>query len=274
MSNKRRATEGKVKKLLWGKFGELNPNIHFNEDGYVKDVKVNLLDDIPEDALNLIIKELEQGGGQELKKKFFAIHSSAALVVNVFGYWKKCPDRFKFLGHTGFILMEFEKKLPTGLQGTPPNLDLFLENDKAVFGIESKFTEILTTTKAEFSRSYCPEKLPYLKGEFFEIINEYENQKLYLDVAQLIRHSIGLIKKYQGEKEIHLVYLYWLPQNYQNFEKYENHNKELAEFSEKIKKTGINFISMSYLDLWDDLSKDESNKPHIEKVKDRYLIEV
>jgi len=274
MSHKGKVTEGKVKKLLRGKFGELNPNIHFNEDGYVNDIWDNLLKDIPGDALEPIIDDLTKGSGKELKKKFRAIHSSAALVVNVFGYWKKCPDRFKFLGHTGFISMKFEKKLSTGLQGTPPNLDLFLENDKAVFGIESKFTEILTRKKAKFAPSYCSQKLPYLNGEIFALIGKYKDQTLYLDVAQLIKHTIGLINNFQGKKDIDLVYLYWLPQNYQNFEKYENHNKELAEFSEKIKKTGINFISMSYLDLWDDLSKDESNKPHIEKVKDRYLIEV
>lgn len=118
MSNKGKVTEGKVKKRVWEKFRELYA-MHpikgyvYNVNKIKDTIKDNLLDDIPEDALDPIIEELGEGDGKELKKKFHAIHSSAALVVNIFGYWKKCPERVKFLNHTGFKSMEFEKKLPT-----------------------------------------------------------------------------------------------------------------------------------------------------------------
>lgn len=58
------------------------------------------------------------------------------------------------MGERNFKVGQFERKLPTGLRGTTPNLDFFLENDNCIIGFESKFIEPLSLTLPKFSDSY------------------------------------------------------------------------------------------------------------------------
>lgn len=246
--------------------------IECDKKGYLKNIKSNLLEGI---ELNLFEEDYRKGSGNELESKFMAIHSSAALVVNNFAILKKLGSRFKFLNFDNIEQICFEKQCPSGLLGTPPNLDVFLENNSTVIGIESKFTETLTKKKVNFSSSYNSDKLSYLSPKWFEIIEKYNNQTFYLDIAQLIKHSIGLInykRKKFPNKKIVLIYLYWLPVNHNDFENYKSHLNELSNFIDNIKNTEIEFIAMSYLDLWNEWSKDDLIKEHLLKIKERYLI--
>jgi hypothetical protein len=178
-----------IKKRLLNKLSNPPKNDYFDnwED--------NLLDDIDK---NLVELDLTDGSGNELNKKFKAIHSSSALCVNNFGIFKdkELIKDFKIIGETEFInSILFEEKLATGLQGTKPNLDAYLENLNSIIGIESKFTEYFVKKKASFEPSYNKENLGYLPNEVFDLIEKYSNKTGYLDVAQLLKHSIGLINK-------------------------------------------------------------------------------
>jgi hypothetical protein len=64
-----------------------------------------------------------------------------------------------------------EKKLPTGLKGTSPNLDFYLENKNAIIGIESKFLELLKPKQPKFSISYSNRFLTTLDSGLLTIVN-------------------------------------------------------------------------------------------------------
>jgi hypothetical protein len=57
------------------------------------------------------------------------------------------------IGQRGFGIPIFEKQLPTGLRGIPPNLDVFLENRDCCIAVESKLLETLSLKKPHFSMS-------------------------------------------------------------------------------------------------------------------------
>lgn len=80
------------------------------------------------------------------------------------------------------------------------------------------------------------------------------------------------MNKYDEEK--YLIYLYWLPKNYKNFVNYIEHQKEIDVFSNELKNTKINFVSMSYLDLWDILEKNILLKEHVNKIKAKYFFDI
>lgn len=239
-----------------------------NEKGYLLNIEDNLLEGI---EVNLFENDYKKGSGNELESKFMAVHSSSALVVNNFAILKKLNRNFKFLNFDNIEEISFEKQCPSGLPGTPPNLDVFLENHNTIIGIESKFTEILKKKRVNFSSSYNSKTLSYISNRWFNIIEKYNNQKLYLDIAQLVKHSIGLINNYP-KRERFLIYLYWLPINHNYFENYKIHLILLNEFSEDIKDTEINFISMSYFDLWNEWETNDFLKEQLLKIKARYLI--
>jgi len=222
-----------------------------------------------------IKKELGNGNGNELENKFLAIHSSSALCVNNFAPFKENKDKIYFCGYSNFYEAEFEKKLWTGI--STPNLDFYLENSNTIIGIESKFTEYFNAdfehTKNNLCKYYNRKELNYLHKDFMNnIVLQYisESEKMYLDVAQLIKHSIGLINESKKvNKKAILVYIFWEPENWQEVENCKKHKKELDAFSKRISKF-IEFQHFSYSEFWKEYENCELVKKHIALVKQRY----
>lgn len=255
-----------------------------DEKGYIISMK-------PEDNLyktldnwDIIKYEIGKGQGSELtvdkngRMKFCALHSSSALCINNFAIFKQNPTNISFLDYTDFTEAVFEKKLSTGI--STPNLDFYLENSKTIIGIESKFTEYLTSkidhTKENLSKYFMREELSFLPRLFESLILNYINcpDKMFLNVAQLLKHSIGLIKN-KGNKEAVLVYIYWKPKSWnQNGEYqkiYAQHKCEIEEFSKRINKF-LTFKCLTYSEFWND--NDKKNKEDIDKIKAIYDLEL
>ncbi|EDP98579.1 hypothetical protein U8527_21445 [Kordia algicida OT-1] len=250
-----------------------NPNLKAN--GYFSTNKENLLEGID---ISLFQEDLTSGSGNELQSKFNAIYSSAALAVNNFSIVKKESSTFNYLGYSNFYDAKFERKFITGLGGTAPNLDFTIENNDVVIAFESKYLEITTKKKVKFAKSYNKEKLNYLDDFWFDIINQHKDSRFYLDVAQLIKHAIGLInyKRKYSTKKIVLVYIYWLPENYEAFTNFKEHQKELREFEALLKENkDLQFISTTYTEFWKAYEHENSIfKKHFNKVKKRYKIKI
>lgn len=259
----------------------------FNDKGYVDSNEENLIENFTN--WNEIKQELISGNGSELMpdknglSKFNAVHSSSALVVNNFAFLKKNKKNITFLNYSNFNEIVFEKKLPTGI--SQPNLDVYFETNYETIGVESKFTELLTPTlahtNANLEKYLDNSKLSYLPNKFDkEIIEHYLNvsDKMRLDVAQLIKHGIGIINKSknrykfilnQAMSQPVLVYIYWQPINWYNFELFRKHNDEIIDFQKRIKPF-LTFISISYLDFWKMYENDRNFGELICKLKERY----
>ena len=262
-----------------------------DKKGYVKTNEENLIKIF--ENWKKIKKELEEGQGGELTPdkrgiiKFNAVHSSSALGVNNFAAFKKDHKDFKFFNYSDFIEISFEKKLPTGI--STPNLDFYLETNYEIIGVESKFTEYLSPKLPNHGKNLDKylnnSKLDYLPRSYHDdLIKHYinTNEKLHLDVAQLIKHGIGIINKAQSKYKFILnamltqpvlVYIYWQPSNWYNFEIFRKHADEIEEFK-KLVKPFLTFIPLSYLDFWKAYENDRLFGSHIEKVKERYLMEL
>src|SRR5262245_44689185 len=113
-------------------------------EAYCASVQANLLTGVP---FNELRKAFDDGKGQELNgddhcpPKMAAIYSSSALTVNTFGPWYANPTSLVVNGHVGFNEISFEAQLSHGLPRTPPHLDVCLDSDNEVLGVESKCLE-------------------------------------------------------------------------------------------------------------------------------------
>lgn len=268
-------------------FNELGVNT--NSQGYVLNNEDNLITQF--NNWSIIKNEIGNGNGSELKPdnngviKFNASYSSSALCVNNFAPFKEMNDKFSLFNYSGFIEATFEKKLPTNI--STPNLDFYLESAYEVIGIESKFIEVLENKLPNKNLSkYIDRKqeLSYLPDSFFKILEFYlcKDIKMNLDVAQLIKHSIALIKRSTSKYKFVLnailvkpilIYIYWQPNNWYNFEIYRKHEDEIREFKKLIKDYLI-FIPISYLEFWKCYENDNTFGAHIKKVKNRYCISI
>lgn len=259
------ATRKQFEKVIVERFDKPNSN------GYLLNNFENLLDGIDED---LYLEDLMNGSGNELKSKFNAIYSSSALAVNNFAIVKKHLTDFKFFDYSDFNDARFERQFKTGLGGTPPNLDFTIENKETIIAFESKYLETLNKKKAKFADSYNKKKLDYLDDFWFDLIKKYKGFNSNLDVAQLIKHSIGLLnhRRKNPQQKVILVYLYWTPDNYNNITKLIKHQKDLVEFEKDIKKNkDLKFMSLTYNEFWK-LYDNSIFKEHFDKMRNRYKI--
>lgn len=261
-------TIDRAKQALWKKSG-----LSHDRWGYVTRPEDNLVSGVTAD---MIKADYDNGSGREWLFKIRAIHSSAALAANTFGLWKTEPSRLTFTGSTGFAPPKLEAQCPTGLRGTPPNLDVLFESPEVVFGIESKLLEPLKLTVPEFSVSYVRNRLPLCEDIWWHLLERVrQSPASHLDAAQLIKHYLGLRRKFPNDKKLSLVYLFWKPLNAEKFDEYRWHAEAVDRFRNAVEEaTCVRFISLDYLQLWNEWEKDKSMAKHARVLKERYCVEI
>jgi hypothetical protein len=249
--------------------------------GYVASYDLNLFQPLSPAAL----RAFTQGSGSELlpspsrPAKMAALHSSSALAVNAFDYWSGKPlaPVASALGlEPGPDRFGFEAQFPTGLGGTPPNLDLaFSYPDGRILGVESKFSEWLapkTSRKEPFKAKYFPQGellwsrvgLPSAQ-RLAESMQKCERAFRHLDAAQLLKHMLGLATAAPGK--VSLYYIYYDCPGPESLV----HRAEIETFSDLV-GTDMRFYSTSYQRFFARLrtALGEEHGPYLDYVSRRY----
>ena len=264
-------TVQRAKMALWKRFREVTGYPH-DPDGYVGHPARNLIQGV---SPEMIKEDYLQGSGSEWNTKFRAIHSSAALAANSFGRWKTDPAALAIQGLSGFGPPALEAKCPTGLKGTPPNLDVLLQSSTDVIGIESKLLEPLTQKKSKFSASYTRTNLPRCEEQWWALLEDTKRRSPgYFDAAQIIKHYLGLRNSFQDGRRIHLLYIYWKPLNARDFPEYESHQQEIQRFTSFVAGSEVDFVAMDYLALWRHWRDETLLTPHVRNLMTRYAVEI
>ncbi len=213
--------------------------------------------------------DFDQGRGNELDDKISALHSSAALVYNVFEHWRDIPkdSLVNALSSECCLLpknvvdLKLERKFPTVLNGTPPHLDVAMTANKGwVIAIESKFTEHYSKrpSKLPFAASYFPKGATPGLWERLGLIRCQNlaaklqgNPKLfmYLDAAQLLKHFLGL--QTQHRNNFILIYLYY---DWPDSPEAKRHKTDIDAFATEISGE-VPFCAMSYNELYSAMMK-------------------
>lgn len=267
-----------VQKSIIDHFRSIEPQVRVTAAGYLADNTHNVLPHLPWSSIK---SDLASGNGSELTHKFRAVHSSSALAVNCFGAFKSHPASLRVGDLDRLTMIAFEGKCPTGLSGTPPNLDVLAENDEYIVGIDSKFTEHVGISRAAFSKSY--EKLatePWCAKPWYDLITNKAETRQYrhIDVAQLIKHALGLAREGSiRKKRAVLVYLYWEPKNAAEIKTFQKHRDELAQLRRRMKNSVPRLIALSYRQIWSQW-EDIPNVPwlanHLKAIRRRYDISI
>lgn len=226
--------------------------------GYVLDYASNLRAPLSAAAL----AAFERGSGSELKDharrpaKMRALHSSAALAVNVFDFWtERNHDRVvRALGSAGRANgFSFEAKLPTGAGGSA-NVDLLIHLvPDGIVGVESKFTEWMTPNagRATSLRPYLSGTSSYWSRAGMPVAHQLASDIAagvevfhHLDVPQLLKHALGLARATGDAGAWQLRYVYLdVPCPVK-----DDHARELARF-ELLVDTELRFRSLTYQDF-------------------------
>jgi hypothetical protein len=201
-------------------------------------------------------------GSTEFPGKMQAVHSSSALGVNVFQYWKSIKAAPAIASQCGLCRpgsqvsydIHFEKKYPINdTFRSHPNIDVVIHNTPAAkikrFAVECKFSE------AYGARKHGGLKAKYLALDnhwadipnsmhFSERISPNDNEFKHLHPAQLVKHILGLKRKF-GKAGFRLLYLWYDVLGDQG----KRHRDEVSKFAAVTKSDGIKFHSLTYQEL-------------------------
>jgi restriction endonuclease-like protein len=212
--------------------------------------------------------------------KMRALHSSSALVVNVFDYWR-APGATRLgtaLGLNSDVQsIQFEAQFPTGLDGNPPNLDLALVlKDGITVGIESKFTEWLhakSPERAAFKPRYFPpatglwdSRALHQSQLLAHAMSEGATTYRHLDAAQLLKHALGLATQVGSKFTLLYVYFDW------PCVEADLHRSEIQQFSSLV-GSELRFRPLTYQEVYGRLKalSDPADSGYIGYLRDRYF---
>lgn len=292
-------------KLLSGTIGK------DGEKAYLQTIEENLFEPLSQESAD----SYNSGDGGESKDtdnrlaKMKALHSSSAIVVNLFQYWqgkdlspllhalklRRKPQADVLIENVGtetptvieiqskeYGTLRFEQQFKISDDVVsfprPANLDVVIEEPLCHTAIESKFAEPYSGKHNGLREAYLNnkslwEKLPNLY-ELAKQISQGSNPFEYLDVAQLIKHILGLSANYPKKNgnsnvKFRLLYLWYDVLGKDGAE----HRKEIEQFAEVAQKDNIDFCHISYQEVITTLAKDyhKGNESYIDYLTDRYL---
>ena len=251
------------------------PHAVFDAAGYALHLEDNLIEGV---SRNQFEADYLAGAGQELGGKMRAAHSSAALVVNAFAPWRERVSKFALAGVTDFSSLRFEAVYPTGLGGTPPHLDMVADGATSV-AVESKCLEYLTPKIAIFSRSYDTITDSRCDSPWFgliDLLRRDPSHYRYLDVAQLVKHALGLMNA-SLSGEVILLYVYWEPVNDRQFQECGQHRDEIADLQAMLRCAKPILRSSTYQQIWEGWAAQRGEpwlKTHVDRLQERYTIAI
>ena len=258
-----------------------------DESGRTFAFEDNVLRTLSDVQIETLRGQLAAGDGGELsglgdggRPDAHAAHSSSALAFNAFGVWLGFEPKLMIDGVSGFtdpLRVEARQRIFRG--GRAPNLDCLLTGPKVVAGIESKLTEPLAPhRRAPWSEAYgraiCRALLTDGWCEVLDAARCGTYCPRYLDAAQLIKHALGLSKQHP-DRELHLVYVYWEPDDGDQFGEVLAHREEIGEFLDRVGDASPRLHALSYAQLWaqwDMLSEVEWLAGHLAALRSRYAL--
>ena len=239
--------------------------------GWAVHVEANLFEPLDPD----VKADLEAADGNELAGKICAPWSSSALALNVFHFWRQRDNRVlaKALRRSTIASIRFEQCHATGNRNARANLDVEVRSEgEPVLAIESKLREPFghhdQLLPSYLARADLWERLPHC----FELAKRCEEHPTLfqrLDVAQLLKHILGLSRSYGRDFE--LLYLWYDPTKLMSGDEewpIVQHRQELERFTAHV-APDVCFRSLTYQSLFDQLAPAESE--YREYLRTRYF---
>jgi hypothetical protein len=252
------ATRSEVKERQRSFFDSKGPPKHCDENLFVRLDGEELL-------------AFEQADGNELEAKMMAPHSSSALCVNFFRYWK-LHGRIEFLEVFAAAVfgrrveasadssMRFESKHRFGgaperrlVRGKPGNVDLDVRLGRThAILVESKFTEVFTEKPSRSisevnTRRYARALEACVECDPLKILSAGPEFRYYQLAQRLLYTVDNEDPGFRTIPERRMLFLYF---------DYEDFQEELRRFPEVVRPVFREAVSvLSYQDLFDTLSR-------------------
>jgi hypothetical protein len=154
------------------------------------------------------------------------------------------------------------------------------EGPNGVVAIESKCLEYLTPHSAKFAPAYEHEiqdsrRQSVWFAEMQHLVQQPHRYR-WLDAAQLVKHAFGLAYTFSS-RPVTLLYLFWEPSNPEDYPVFAEHRAEVARSAAAVRSDGLQFVAMSYPELWhfwESMKSSDWLKAHAGRMQARYAVTI
>jgi len=248
----------------------------------------SLVEGIDEIRLRQVFATADSKGPGSRQPRLYSAQSPIMILVNTMAPWLDNLESLVVRGRRGYRDLRFEIRMPPVEGEGGLWLPGLLISPNRIIGIESETTDCLSGHRVSFGdqaeafwdgreeNGWRREMLALQQGD-----HGYSR----LDAARLIKHYMGLRSMLDDLADddtpsvpATLLYLYWEPLNAARYEEFDEHHKELERFQAAGADADIDFVPMSYLDLWASWSRDEDAPAwlamHIARLHQRYSMRI
>jgi len=221
--------------------------------------------------------QFEKGKGSELKSKFRAAYSSAALAVNAFA--PLASIALPAIELTGDLM--FEQERSAWAQGFKPTLDVTVEpsgSGQALF-VESKCVEYLRASTTDFSPAFVRVARKRLRPEaaaLYSLIHDDEHAFGRVDARQLLKHFLAA-KRFATERScrVTVLYCFWEPSDASEHKVFAEHRATASRLAESLPDKDVDLVAIPYPELWALwLDRGTAKGEHIDELRLRYGVSV
>jgi hypothetical protein len=248
----------------------------------------SLVDGIDPDRIREVFLTADSKGPESRQPRLYAAQSPVMILVNSMAPWLNDLPSLTVKGRRGFRDMRFEVRMPPVEEEGWLWLPGLLISPGRIIGIESETTDYLSGHRVSFSEpmeSFWAEREANGWRREMLALQGGEHGYSHLDAARLIKQYMGLrlmleALAAEGTRPIpaSLLYLYWEPLNAARFSEFDEHHREIEQFEAAVAGSDVEFVPMSYLDLWAGWSRDEGAPRwlamHIARLHQRYSFRI
>jgi len=240
------------------------------------------------DKVRRVFATADSKGPGSRQPRLYAAQSPIMMLVNTLAPWLDDLGALIIRGQRGFRDMRFEIRMPP-VEGEGwlwmPGL---LISPGRIVGIESESTDYLSGHRVSFTEqmeSFWDGHAENGWRREMVALQRGDRGYSHLDATRLIKQYMGLKLMLDAlaaddtpPLPATLLYLYWEPLNAARYEEFDEHHREIEQFQAAVSGADIDFVPMSYLDLWASWSRDEKAPRwlamHIARLHQRYSIRV
>ena len=240
------------------------------------------------DRLRQVFATADSKGPGSRQPRLYAAQSPVMILANTMAPWLDELASLEVRGQRGYRDLRFEVRMPPiGGEGGLWLPGLLIAASRIV-GIESETTDYLSGHRVSFTEemeAFWTDREE--NGWRREMVKLQQGAHGYsrLDAARLIKQYMGLRSMLDalavdGTPAVPatLLYLYWEPLNAARYQEFDEYHKEIELFQAAVSGADIDFVPLTYLDLWASWSRDE-NAPkwlamHIARLHQRYSMRI
>lgn len=178
--------------------------------------------------------------------------TAAALALASFVPWLAHAGRLELAGIGGFRELHFAARLPTGVRGTPPVIDVMAFGPAGVVGGAVQLFDYLARRPRRPTSAYAALDLPPGLRPWGAQLGPRpagEEPFHHADVAGLAKLAIGLGRIFAG-RPARLLYLFLEPGDAGAWPPFRRHRAELARLAEATAGADVLLAPASFRELW------------------------